>query len=773
MNVGNTSGLRAPSPSVPVLVAALLTLLILPACSTTRELTDPRLDPSTAADRTLPVAVYDAEPPAIPEIEDDNSAYLDELLAQTGVLVDTLGLGLATADVPDISDSLAAATQARFAAQAELFDYPVVLNRRVLTWIDVYLGTRSFTNSLHRSGRYLPLARQIFAEEGIPQDLAFLGHVESGFRHNARSPARAVGLWQFMRGTAGDFGLRCDDQVDERLDPEKSTRACARYLKLLHDRYGDWLLALAAYNAGPGNVDRAIKKTGSRDFWEIAQRGELVNETRNFVPAILAATILAKSPEAHGFPGEAAPPLVYDTISVDLPTDLRVIARCAGASVEEIKELNPALVRGQTPRSRGYEVRVPAGTGKDCAARLAEVRPEDLVIVERHTVKRGDTLGGIAARYGTTVKALQAANSLGRSTNIKVGTTLRVPSKGGGPEAVADGVPPATAEASTHTVRRGETASTIARRHGVTVAELARANRLSNPSRLQVGQVLEIPGRDGGVASTAWVAPPSRPAEPKEPVVEFASVGPPRRTTPFEGITPDETAAILGRGESTADLVSQARAEVAADPEAVVHATSQGRTETLPPPQRVVDPATSVPGRVEGGAGSELPPMVAALTESAPAASGSSPSLPPDAVASAPASTTESSGVVADHAAASAPRVHRVQRGETLYGIARRYRVLLEDLRDWNGLTSASLIRAGQELRVSGPSGDPLIADAGVSPSARSERGGKDFRLHVVARGDTLWQIAHAHGVSVNDLLRWNGLRARSRIYPGQKIKIY
>ena len=654
------------------IAAGLVALTLLAGCSTSRSLSDPRLQPPDPVILSPSAETIDAEADddlaVVREAEelvgtqDDAAGYLDGRVERGSVLVDTLSDGELRADVPDISDSLAAATEARLPSVEEIFDYPVVVNRRVLTWIDVYTGHSrgSFQNTLRRSGRYLPMARRIFAEEGIPQDLAFLGYVESGFRFNARSPARALGLWQFMRGTARDLGLRCDDRVDERLDPEKSTRACARYLKQLYERYDDWILALAAYNTGPGNVDKALKRTGSRDFWEIARSGHLLHETRNFVPAILAATILAKSPSAYGFSEEADPPLVYDTIHVDHPADLRIIGRCAGCSEEELRALNPGLIHAQTPGSARYEVHVPLGSGPQTAARVAEIPPADLIAFVNHKVRSGDTLGGVAKRYGSSVRAIQETNGMGRSTLIRVGRTLRVPSGGASAgnlaarDADGSGAGGSTDPAGTHTVRSGETVSSIALRHGVTVNAIVRANRLIDPARIRPGQTLEIPGtssatqeaaapgsgtvesvaagnidrtQDRGARPSAGSAGPGTdPAVPAGRGISLSLEQVAAAESEFPTVV--DTAAILGRVASTAHLVDQARAELEGDP---------------------------------------------AAPESAPVS--------------------------------------------------------------------------------------PALVDAP--------------KLHVVVSGDTLWQIARSYGVAVSDLVRWNGLRARARIYPGQRIKVY
>ncbi len=472
-------------------------------------------------------------------LDPNRSSSIPADRAADSIAVDVASLGDTTIvdwDLPDLSDSLASATEARMPSIEDLFDYPVIVNRRVLTWIDAYLqrGRKSFEVSLRRSGRYLPMARRIFAEEGIPQDLAFLAHIESGFRPGARSYRSACGLWQFMRGTAKLHGLRCDDLVDERLDPETSTRAAARLLRALHEKYDDWHLALAAYNAGSGKVDRAIRRTEKHDFWEIAGTRYLRRETRNFVPATLAATILAKSPGAYGLTEVTDPPIAYDTLTVRTATDLRVIARVAELSEAELAELNPALLYGQTPPKARYAVRLPVSTREAVATALAEVPSEERLLFHRHAVRKGDTLYDLAREYGTTVGAIQQENRLGRKTLIRVGKVLHIPNRspkrfaGAGSRGVSEkargvnrgsdtaaeiassdttqidlGRGPSTAhlveEARTalaevrtrpriHVVQRGDTLSGIAHLYDVPLSRLFRWNGLGPRSVIRPGQ---------------------------------------------------------------------------------------------------------------------------------------------------------------------------------------------------------------------------------------------------------------------------------------------
>ncbi len=377
------------------------------------------------------------------------------------------------------------------------FDIPIELNDTVLGWVD-FFTTRyreKFLQGLVRSGRYLPMIRDVFRAEGLPLDLAYLVHVESAYRPEALSRAKARGLFQFMAATARRYGLRVDWWVDERVDPEKATRAAAAYLKDLYAMFGDWHLALAAYNAGEGKVQRSLRRTGAKSFWSLARTSALTRETRSYVPAILAATLISKDPARYGFEFSPDPPLDYDTIQVRGAADLRVLARCAGTDLETMRALNPALRRLQTPSDGTTEVRVPKGAGQATLAALEEIPRASRVLVRYHRVRRGDTLSALSRRYGVPVAELQRANGLGPKRLLRVGQVLKIPSGGG--EAVArgqgDGRRQPAAGSIVYRVQRGDTLSAIARRYGTTVHAIARASRIGAGSLLRVGQRLRIP----------------------------------------------------------------------------------------------------------------------------------------------------------------------------------------------------------------------------------------------------------------------------------------
>ncbi|PYT08748.1 MAG: lytic transglycosylase, partial [Acidobacteria bacterium] len=331
---------------------------------------------------------------------------------------------------PSITPEKAAQERALAEEAQALYDIPVVLNTKVLAWIDIYTGPMrdKFEAGLRRSGWYLPMIQRIFKEEGVPQDLAYMAHVESSYKPYAYSRAKAKGIWQFIVDTGRRYGLRRDWWVDERSDPEMATRAAAAYLKELRDMFGDWYLAMAAYNAGEAKVQRAIDRTGSKDFWSLSNTSQLRLETKNYVPAILAATVISKSPARFGFNVEKELPIVYDKVPLDQPVDLRVVAKNAGTTVEELKKLNPSLYRLQTPPNYpGFELRLPPGTGQAFQIVYGSLSPSERLLAQEHTVQKGETLAAIAHRYGVAVSSLTSANNLKRDSALKAGMVLSVP----------------------------------------------------------------------------------------------------------------------------------------------------------------------------------------------------------------------------------------------------------------------------------------------------------------------------------------------------------
>lgn len=324
-------------------------------------------------------------------------------------------------------------------ARAVTFDLPVVWNESVARFVRLFEHEQTDRIALYlkRAGRYEGMIREKLRERGMPEDLLYLSMIESGFNPNARSSAQAVGLWQFMGPTARQYGLRVDSYVDERRDPAKATDAALRYLQDLHHQFGSWNLAAAAYNTGGGRVARImIEETGSErgqdsDFWRI--RARLPRDTREYVPLIYAAAVVGKQPELYGLERvERWLPLSTDTVSVAGGTSLGVVARAVGVSEEDIRRLNPHLIRGATPPGETFAVLVPDGREAGFKVGLREAReleatPEPAPELHRHRVRSGESLWTIARDHGTTVAAIQWENGMGRRTFIRPGQTIRIP----------------------------------------------------------------------------------------------------------------------------------------------------------------------------------------------------------------------------------------------------------------------------------------------------------------------------------------------------------
>jgi membrane-bound lytic murein transglycosylase D len=274
------------------------------------------------------------------------------------------------------------------------------------------------------------MIKAILRENGLPEDLSYIALIESGLNPKARSRANAVGMWQFIRGTGKRYGLRVDWWIDERMDPEKATVAAAKYLKNLYDQFGSWYLAAAGYNAGEGKISRAVKRHGTDDFWTLAShKRPLKRETKEYVPKYLAAMLIAKDPLVYGFDEQDHTRVIaYDKVSIPNATDVRVIAEAAGTTVEEIKALNPELLRWFTPPNYpGYEIKIPAGTKDLFLKRFSDVPPSQRIAFLTHKVKKGETLSKIAKRYGTSVDPIVYLNNLKSTKRIRAGTVLMVP----------------------------------------------------------------------------------------------------------------------------------------------------------------------------------------------------------------------------------------------------------------------------------------------------------------------------------------------------------
>ncbi|MDO8494685.1 MAG: LysM peptidoglycan-binding domain-containing protein [Deltaproteobacteria bacterium] len=493
--------------------------------------------------------------------------------------------------------------------QREKYDVPIVMNADVERWIDYFTNRdrERFALYLRRSGRYVPYMRDILAEEGLPQDLVYLAMIESGFSTSALSRASASGPWQFMRPTGRAFGLESNWWRDERRDPSKATRAAAQYLKRLHDEFGDWYLAMAAYNAGEGKVRRAIRSAHSKDFWKLAdsRRSHLHSETRNYVPKYIAATIIAKNPRRYGFNHVIyEEPYSYDQVDVEGPLDLEVAAELIGASPNDLKDLNPELRNWMIPALR-YTLKVPGGRGSSFLVAYQALPPEQKVRTLVHKIQNGETILKIAKRYGVSKNAIVTANSLSkqRANILQAGQTLIIP-KGNFAAALAG----EEGETISIRVKPGDSLGKIARRYRVSVAKIKRENGLSKDF-IRSGQRLKI---------TTGIAAPE-----------------------------------------------QSRAVVAMAP-------TKAKKEKLDGVEFLIRKDNSSDNQ-EVAAGEENSEDV----------------------------TQEEEIIVSSKETSSDNSVHVIQRGDTLWHIAQKYGVRINDLKEWNGVNNVRRLMPGKPLVVS------------------------------------------------------------------------
>ncbi|MDH3809343.1 MAG: LysM peptidoglycan-binding domain-containing protein [Desulfuromonadales bacterium] len=405
------------------------------------------------------------------------------------------------------------------ALQEPVYDFPVVENEKVRYYVDYYTGRarKTFKIWLERSGRYLPMMREIFAEAGLPKDLAYLAMVESGFNDKAYSWAHAVGPWQFIESTGRRYGLKNDWWHDERRDPEKATRAAAHFLSDLYKSFdGDWYLAVPSYNAGPGKLRQAVKRYKTRDFWELSRGKYLKAETKNYLPKLLAVILIAKQPEKYGFTDlEYQEPIAYETMALPSSTDLEVLARLSGSDYSSIKKLNPELKRWCTPpASKGFEVRLPVGSQPLFSEKYAQLPKRERANYVRHKVKSGDTLLALSHRYGVRVTDIKRLNSIKNSRTIQIGTNLIVPLN---PD--SNGLKPLAelkddykrSRLSRYTVRPGDSLWKISRKFNVTEKQLRVWNKLGWSNTIRPGQSLIVSSKKTAKKRIAKVKKTSGP----------------------------------------------------------------------------------------------------------------------------------------------------------------------------------------------------------------------------------------------------------------------
>ena len=617
------------------------------------------------------------------------------------------------------------------------FDIPIVINQRVEAWMVYFLtrGRRYYARWLARGERYIPLLRGRLEEAGLPQDLAFQAMIESGFNPYATSSAKAVGVWQFMSYTGRAYDLDIDWWVDERRNPDLATTAAVTYLSYLYRLFGDWTLASAAYNAGEGKIGRAIKRYDSRDIWELSadKNTYLKPETKNYVPKIMAAAILSKYRDRYGLSADVLdedrlPSWAFDQVQVPEATGLAVVAGILGIEEEELEAMNPELLRWCTPPGiENYPLNVPVGTSEKVLAELEKIPEEDRVTFVRHKVKRGDTVGALAGRYGVPSGALMQMNGIKDARQLKVGAHLVVPVRPNGAGAKD--------RTRVHVVGTGESLSAIAQKYGTSVDELKERNKLQS-NTLAIGQKLTVTGAP---------EPPEAPARSKPAVASSDSVT-------WHTVRSGDNLGSIARRTGTSVAAIKKLNDLSGDRIRVGQRLKVEVTRSAPAVGRT-DSYTVVSGDVVGTIAERFGMSSDDLR--------SLNKLSMDRIYVGQKLTVRGAEPASQSPQkVSAARSYTVKSGDSLSVIASRHSVSTSDLRRWNRLSSDQ-IKVGQTLALHG----------GADPESTTRTASVKTVTHKVQSGDTLWEIARKHGVSVDTIKAANGLRSSS-LKIGQRLVI-